>query len=106
MKKLLSLVLCLVLVLSMAACGGNETTAEPTKAPVENKQETTTPGDTKQEAAFHTKEEKTQTPWVKAPTRLLTEPRLWSQIRFPTHWLYSAPTRPLWASASSAVKWG
>jgi len=47
MKKLLSLVLCLVLVFSMAACGNNGgTTTEPTKAPVENKQETT---ETKQE---------------------------------------------------------
>lgn len=43
MKKLLSLVLCLVLVFSMAACGNNGgTTTEPTKAPVENQTNNTT----------------------------------------------------------------
>jgi len=53
MKKLLSLVLCLVLVFSMAACGNNGTTTEPTKAPVESTQdntENTTP-DTQEEVA-------------------------------------------------------
>ena len=45
MKKLLSLVLCLVLVFSMAACGNSNagtTTTTPTKAPVESSQTGTT----------------------------------------------------------------
>lgn len=52
MKKLLSLVLCLVLVFSMAACGGKETPAEPTKAPVEGTQDNAQKGNVVEEAAM------------------------------------------------------
>lgn len=52
MKKLLSLVLCLVLVFSMAACGNNAGTAEPTTAPVEDTQGTETKTNVVEEAAM------------------------------------------------------
>ena len=52
MKKLLSLVLCLVLVLSMAACGNNAGTTEPTTAPVEESKGTETKANVVEEAAM------------------------------------------------------
>ena len=41
MKKKIALLIALLILVSMVACGGNETPAEDTTAPVENVEETT-----------------------------------------------------------------